>query len=77
MTYQEKLDQSYEKGIQEGRLEGQNILGALTTKLLDAGRTEDLRLAAQDPAYREKLYKEFEITEDSLVLNESTIDYKE
>ena len=77
MFKEEYREEGREEGVQIGREEGQNILGTLMTKLLDSGRTEDVRLAAQDPAYREKLYKEFKITEDSFVLNETTIEYKE
>ena len=44
---------------EEGREEGQNLLGTLMTKLKNLGREDDAFAAAADPAYRERLYQEF------------------
>ena len=43
----------------EGREEGEKKLGALITKLISLGRTDDVAKAASDPAYRDRLYAEF------------------
>ena len=43
----------------EGKAEGENLLGNLITKLLGAGRTSDVELAAKDEEARKKFYKEF------------------
>ena len=49
------------EGRREGRQEGQNMLAALFSRLLSLGRSEDAERAANDPDYRDKLYKEFQI----------------
>ena len=49
------------EGRIEGRSEGENRLGSLITKLIALGRNQDIDQAAKDPAFREKLYKEFQI----------------
>ena len=46
---------------EEGREEGENRLGALITKLISLGRTDDIAKAASDPTYRNRLYEEFSI----------------
>ncbi|MBR1561141.1 MAG: Rpn family recombination-promoting nuclease/putative transposase [Clostridia bacterium] len=44
---------------EEGRTEGEQKLGILITKLKSLGRIDDAFLAASDPMYRSKLYREF------------------
>ena len=40
---------------------GESLLGSLIKKLKDAGRVDDAFRAAEDPAFRQKLYKEFKL----------------
>ena len=49
------------EGRAEGRTEGEQKLGTLMTKLKDLGRKDDAFEAAANVAYREKLYREFNI----------------
>lgn len=58
---QEGRREGRQEGRREGRQEGQNMLAALVSKLLSLGRTEDVARSANDPEYRDKLYKEFRI----------------
>lgn len=54
--------QAWEEKIylkQEGREEGETRVSLLTRQLLKARRYEDLERAAEDPAYRRELYREF------------------
>lgn len=51
----------YNKGKDEGRRLGEGRFASLTNTLITLGRTEDLRKAAVDEAYRKSLYQEFEI----------------
>jgi len=48
---------------QEGREEGLNRVNQLNQKLFAAGRFEDVQKAAEDPAFQQKLFEEFGITE--------------
>ena len=48
-----------EEGRAEGRAEGEVRLGILFEKLMNLGRSADAMKAASDPAWREKLYREF------------------
>ncbi|MBQ3316581.1 MAG: hypothetical protein IJG69_01385 [Spirochaetales bacterium] len=58
-------EQYLEAGRKEGRSEGETIgadrMASLGDQLMKAGRTEDLKRVFSDPAYREKLFKEFNI----------------
>ena len=49
--------------MEKGDTRGQMKLGNLISKLLNAGRIDDVRAAAEDPAARERMMKEFGITE--------------
>ena len=49
------------KGLKQGVEKGESRLGSLMTKLKEAGRTDDAFHAAEDPAFRQKLYKEFKL----------------
>ena len=44
-----------------GRAEGENRLAKLISKLLAAGRNDDIERVTKDPQYRRKLYEEFGI----------------
>ena len=43
----------------EGKIEGENKLGNLISKLITAGRNDDALKAASDEEARKKFYKEF------------------
>ena len=47
---------------EEGRIEGMDMIITLIKKLLDLGRTEDVTRVTEDPAYRDKLISEFELS---------------
>ena len=50
-----------EEGREEGRAEGETRLSALMAKLFSLDRFEDAKRCTDDPDYREKLYKEFQL----------------
>lgn len=50
-----------EEGRAEGRAEAERFYGQLISLLVDSGRVEDLKRAAKDGEYRERLYAEFGI----------------
>lgn len=49
------------RGISQGLSQGENRLGKLVDLLLNQGRTEDLKKAAKNPEYRNRLYQELQI----------------
>ena len=49
------------KAEEKGNALGQQKLGLLIVKLKELGRFDDAFKAAEDSAYREKLYKELQI----------------
>lgn len=57
------LELESERLIKVGKAEGESLLGSLITKLLAAGRTSDVELAAKDEEARKKFYKEFGMIE--------------
>ena len=48
-----------EYGEERGKIEGENRLGNLISKLMTAGRNDDALKAASDEEARKKFYKEF------------------
>ena len=50
-----------EIGHEEGLAEGENRAFQLMQKLMDSGKTEEMKRALSDPAYREQLYREYEL----------------
>ncbi|HIR45377.1 MAG TPA: hypothetical protein IAC92_08480, partial [Candidatus Ventrisoma faecale] len=56
---EEGLAEGRKEGREEGRELGEQRISALTRHLLKAGRYDDLERAAQDPACREALCREF------------------
>ena len=54
---QEGIKQGEKQGVEKG----ESLLGSLMTKLKEVGRTDDAFRAAEDPAFRQKLYKEFKL----------------
>lgn len=53
-----------ERGREVGREEGEDRFAALMTRLFQAGRAKDAQRAAQDPAFRKELYREFPMEEE-------------
>ncbi len=62
ITMCELFDQYVRQGISQGRaegnIEGENRFASLVQVLIDSGRNEDLKRAAQDREYRDQLYQE-------------------
>lgn len=56
-----RAEMALKQGLEEGRLEGEQRLGLLITKLEKAGRTDDVLSAATDALRRDALYAEFGI----------------
>lgn len=61
--YATQMKFSREKGKEEGKLEGENMLADLIQKLFLDGRIDDARLAAGDEHMRTKFYKEYHLVE--------------
>ena len=58
----EQLSQEFrEIGREEGLAEGEQRLGALMTRLLSLGKTDDAFKAASDPEFRNQLYKQYNL----------------
>lgn len=55
------MENGIAQGMESGRKEGEALFGVLTNMLLNDSRTEELRKAATDEQYREKLYEEYGI----------------
>ena len=55
------LEKGLKKGLSEGRKMEAERMGTLMTKLKSLGRVDDAFRAASDAAYRESLYKEFNL----------------
>ena len=51
----------YEDGLEKGRSEGLLQMYALIEKLLEEGKTDDVKRIGSDPDYRDKLLKEYKI----------------
>ena len=51
----------YEDGREEGEAEGEARFAALADRLLANDQIDELKRAATDPAFREKLFKEYAI----------------
>ena len=55
----EDIDKRVSIGVQQGEQKGEERLGALMTKLFSLGRMDDAQRSAADPAFRQKMFKEF------------------
>lgn len=58
LTYEQETEMRCRRAREEGREEGAIALGALMAALLDAGRIDDARRAAEDAATRDELARE-------------------
>lgn len=55
------LKEGREKGLAEGREEGENRMARLLTMLYEKGETEEARQAAMNPEARHRLYEKYHI----------------
>lgn len=55
---EEAREEGRQEGRQEGREEGSARFAALASRLIEAGRVDDLAQAASDPARRDELFRE-------------------
>ncbi len=60
---EEGRKEGMERGMEEGREEGREQAWNLLSKLLSAGRIEDVESASVDSAKRKELYEEFGLIE--------------
>lgn len=51
----------FEDGLKQGKTEAQNNISALLRQLFQANRMDDVKKAAEDPAYLELLLQEFHL----------------
>ena len=56
---EETMEKFKEEGRQEGLREGENLLAALSNKLLSLGKNEDAYRITTDVEYRNKLYVQY------------------
>ena len=49
-----------DEGMEKGLARGESLMAALSRKLLDENRLDDLRRASEDKAFRKKLMKELD-----------------
>ncbi len=54
-------EQGLKQGLKQGKQAGEDRMGALVAALIEAGRTDDVALAANDPAARKRLMDELGI----------------
>ena len=59
--YNHQVKCYWEDGVEAGKKEGIQELGKLVSLLLSQNRIEEIERVTKDEAYREQLYKEFEI----------------
>ena len=59
--FEEAEAKGVKKGLKQGVEKGESRLGSLIMKLKEAGRADDVYRAAEDPAFRQQLYKEFKL----------------
>ena len=55
----EAREEGFKQGYEEGFKQGENLLGALIMRLIDAGRSDEIPRAVSDPLFKKKLYAEF------------------
>jgi len=59
--YAEGRTEGRAEGYAEGFAEGEGKLADLITRLFTTGRSSEVEKAASDKAYREKLFREFDL----------------
>ena len=55
------MQRGLQQGIQQGIQQGTERINQLTSLLLKQNRVTDLKRAAQDAAYQEELFREFDL----------------
>lgn len=58
---EKNIEKGYKEGFDAGLLAGQLLLGTLINRLIMSGRRSEVKQAATDRNFREKLYKEYDI----------------
>ena len=53
------IKEGRKEGIKEGRIQGQQRINNLFSRLVQDNRMKDLERSVQDPQYQEKLLKEY------------------
>ena len=61
MTLDEHYRIMINRAKKEGLQEGEGRINKLNLRLRDEGRVDDIFKAAEDAAYREQLFKEFQL----------------
>ena len=59
--FKDEILEAEQNGELRGQRQGQEKMGALIAKLLQAGRTEDALRASTDEDYRERLFAEYQM----------------
>lgn len=59
--FEDGFEDGFAKGLSAGISQGQTALAALSEKLLESGREEDLKKALRDPDFMEQLYRELNL----------------
>ena len=61
MLLDEGMEKGLARGLSEGKIAGEAQMAALSRKLLDENRLDDLRRASEDETFRKKLMKELDV----------------
>ena len=61
MLYDDGVKKGMERGIERGREEEARQNAALTARLLEENRLDDLKISTEDKEFKEQLLKEFGI----------------
>ena len=61
--WQDGRQQGWRDGQQDGQQKGENAIALLIQKLLEMGRMDDIKKAAENRDYRHRLMKELSISE--------------
>lgn len=59
--FKDEILEAEQNGERRGERHGQEKMGALTAKLIQAGRIEDALRASTDEDYRERLFAEYQM----------------
>lgn len=58
---EKNIEKGYKEGFDAGLLAGQLLLGTLINRFIMSGRRSEVKQAATDRNFREKLYKEYDM----------------
>lgn len=62
MRDQENMEKGMEEGMQKGKSIGEEMMLMLIQKLVDNNRFDDISKIKENKEYRQKLYKEYNIS---------------